>query len=131
MSRTQETNILAHAAKRAKSHPRYLGSILAAYMAIEKTSERNLARLLGISAFDLSRLGLCLRPRPDRFAGDIEEIAAKFSLESTVLAKVVRLVESVHALALSTSRVASANAGVLLAARSRKKKRKPKDRRAK
>jgi len=104
---------------------------LAAYMLIAKTSERSLARLLGISAFNLSRLGLCLRPRPDRFAEDVEQIAAKFSLKSTVLAEVVRLVESVHAMVPSTSHVASADAGVLLAARSRKKRRKSKDCRAK
>lgn len=129
MTRTQETKILAHAAGRAKSHPRYFGSILATYMAIEKTSERSLARFLGISVFDLSRLGLCLRPRPDRFASDIEQIAVKFSVQSTVLTNVVRLVEAVRALAPSTSHVASADAGVLLAARSRKKKQNSKGRR--
>lgn len=131
MTRQPEGKILVHAAQRAGSRPSYLGWILATYMTIEKTSDRRLARLLGISVFDLSRLGLCLRPRPDHFISDIEQIAAKFNLESAILAKVVRLVESMRAMAPFTSDLAPAASGVLMAARARKKKRKAKARRDK
>lgn len=127
MTQAHDAKILAHAVERAKNHPGYLGWIFARYMAIEKISEHGLLRLLGSSVLDLSRLGLCLRPRQDHFANDIEQIAAKFNLESAALANVVRLVESVHAMETLTSQTVSADSGVLMAARARKQKRRPKN----
>ena len=127
MTQARDAKILAHAVERANNHPGYLGWIFERYMAIEKISERGLLRLLGGSTLDLSRLELCLRPRQDHFANDIEQIATKFNLESATLANVVRLVESVHAMETLTSQTVSADSGVLMAARARKAQRKRQD----
>ena len=123
MTLSHEARILAYAANRAKIHPHYLGWVLARFEEAEGISERDLANLLGVSSHDLLRLGLCLRPRVDHFAEDIEQISAKFNVDRTALAKIVRLVESVEAMTATDTGAVSTESGFLMAARARKRKR--------
>ena len=127
MTLSYDARVLAHAANRAKTHPHYLGWVLARYIEVENISERGLAEILGTTSRDLLRLGLCLRPRADHFAEDIGQISAKFKVDAVALATVVRLVESVEAMAATDTRTVSAESGLLMAARARKKSRKRQD----
>jgi hypothetical protein len=113
--------LLDYAAQRAKARPDYLGWILARYVERERISEAELATRLRCAPPDLPRLALCLRPRAEHFAEDIRQIGAKFHIDATALAGVVRLVESFEALGPTNSTMLSAEAGLLMAARTRKR----------
>jgi hypothetical protein len=56
----------------------------------------------------------------DHFAKDIEQISTKFNIDAAMLAKVVRLVESIETLSAADSRAVSPEAGLLMAAPARK-----------
>jgi hypothetical protein len=120
MTRPHHERLLAYTAQRAKARPEYLAWMLARYVECEHISEEELAQRLGIATRDLPHLALCLRPRADHFADDVRQISAKFNLNPAVLATVVRLVESVEALAARDAGEGSADAGILMAARRRK-----------
>lgn len=122
MTLSYEARVLARAANRAKVHPDYLGWILARYRELEKVSEHTLVDLLGTTSRDLPRLELCLRPRGNHFTEDIRQISAKFNVDTAALAKIVRLVESVEVMAATGARAVSTESGLLMAARTRKKK---------
>jgi hypothetical protein len=123
MTRSYDNRLLAHAARCARSHPAYLGWVLHRYGELENRSADDLAKLLGISALDLPRLSLCLRPRTGHFTNDIRQISEKFHMDASALAGVIRLVESVEALATLTTDTEAPGAGLLMAARARKKQR--------
>ena len=123
MTRSYDDRVLAHAAGRAKAHPHYLGWVLARYRELEKLSERELVEALGATSPDVPRLSLCLRPRTDHFAADIEQISIKFNLDAVALAKIVRFVESIEAMTPPETGTVSGEAGLLMAARTRKKPR--------
>jgi hypothetical protein len=120
VTRPQHDRLLAYAAQHAKARPEYLGWVLAQYIEREQISEDQLARYLRIAGQDLPHLALCLRPRAEHFADDVRQISAKFHIDSAVLATVVRLVESVEALAARDAGEGSADSGLLIAARARK-----------
>jgi hypothetical protein len=115
--------LLDYAAQRPKARPDYLGWVLARYIERELISEAELATRLGGTPHDLPRLALCLRPRAEHFADDIRQISTKFHIDATALAAIVRLVESLEALAVTNSTMLSAEAGLLMAARARKQPR--------
>src|SRR5712692_4958646 len=123
MKSYSNARMLALAAEHAKTRQDYLASILAQYTDIEHQSKENLARFLKIQLSQLPRLGLCLRPRQDHFNADVEQISSKFGIDSFALAKVVRLVDSVSIMA--TAKTDSKDSGVLMAARARKDKGRP------
>lgn len=123
MTLSDDNRLLAHAARRTRFHPAYLGWILHRYGELENRSADDLAKLLGISALDLSRLSLCLRPRTDHFADDIKQIREKFHMDAAALAGVIRLVESVEAIATLPTDTEAPGSGLLMAARARKKQR--------
>jgi hypothetical protein len=120
MTRPHRERLLAYTAQRAKTRPEYLAWVLARYVELEHISEGELAQHLGIAAHDLPHLALCLRPRIDHFADDVRQISTKFSINPAVLATVVHLVDSVELLAVRNAGEASADAGLLMAARARK-----------
>jgi hypothetical protein len=120
MTRSEHERLLAHTAQRAKAHPEYLGWVLARFLERERISEAELVQRLGIAAGDLPHLALCLRPRADRFIEDVRQISAKFHIDATSLATVIRLVDSFEALAIKNPREGLADAGSLIAARARK-----------
>jgi hypothetical protein len=128
MTRSDDARILAYAANRAKAHPHYLGWVLARYSTLENIAEPDLAKILGTTSDDLARLSLCLRPRADCFAEDVEHISATFNVDAGRLAQVVRFVESMEAMASPDTSAVSAEAGLLMAARARKKSRQRQDR---
>jgi hypothetical protein len=120
MTRPQHERLLAYTAQHAKARPEYLAWVLARYVEREHLSEGELARRLGIAPHDLPHLALCLRPRADHFADDVRQISARFNIDPSALATVVRLVESIAALATGDAQEASWSAGLLMAARARK-----------
>jgi hypothetical protein len=120
MTRPQHERLLAYTAQRAKARPEYLAWVLARYVEREHLSEGELEQRLGIAAHDLPHLALCLRPRTDHFADDVRQISARFNIDPSVLATIVRLVESLEALAAGNVPEASESAGLLMAARARK-----------
>jgi hypothetical protein len=120
MTRPQHERLLTYTAQRAKARPEYLAWVLAQYVEREHLSEEELAHHLGIAAHDLPHLALCLRPRADHFAADVRQISAKFNIDPSILATVVRWVESLEALAAGNVQEESARAGLLMAARTRK-----------
>ncbi len=127
MTRPQHKRLLAHAADRAKARPAYMGWVLARYIEHERTSEGELAQRLGIAGHDFPHLALCLRPRADHFAADIRQISSRFNIDPAGLAGVVRFVQSVETLAHQDAGGASAELGLLMAARARKQRRPAKD----
>ena len=127
MMHPRHERLLDYAAQRAGARPDYLGWVLARYIERERISEAELATRLGSSPDDLPRLALCLRPRAEHFADDIRQISAKFRIDATALAGIVRLVESLETLAATNPTMLSAEAGLLMAARARKQPRQAQD----
>jgi len=120
MTPSQHERLLAYTAERAKTRAEYLAAALSRYAEREKISEEELAHRLGIAASDLPHLALCLRPRADQFIDDVRQISAKFHLDPTALATVIRLVESFEALGVQEPGEELADFGLLMAARARK-----------
>ena len=93
----------------------FLAAALAAYARSEELDEQGLAAELGCAVDTLTRLRLCLRPRPDCFDADVQEIATTFGADAEVLTRVVRRAD-----VLARLRAASVGAqGLLMAARDR------------
>ena len=116
----QDDQLLRRAAERARLRPEYVGWILAQYGELEGLDEGQVQEQLRISSDDWPRLQLCLRPRAEQFLKDVTTIAQEFAASRETLALMIRKVEAQHELRVSQP---SGNAGHLLAARSRKKKR--------
>jgi len=127
MTRSDDARMLAYAANRAKTHPHYLGWVLARYSELENITEPDLAAILGATSHDLARLSLCLRPRADCFAEDVEHISATFHLDAGRLTQVVRSVESIEAMVIPDTSTVSAESGLLMAARARQQRRQRQD----
>jgi hypothetical protein len=102
-------------ARRVQRDPAFLAAPLADYARSERLDERGLAAALGCPVEQLSPLRLCFRPRPDRFRGDVEQIAARFGVRPDVLAEAVRRSDALAAL----RERAAGQPGTLMAARDR------------
>jgi hypothetical protein len=87
---------------------------------MEHSSYSELVRILGVSMTQLLHLEICLRPRQDNFLTDIGQIVSRFGADPSELAKIVRLVYAVEAMAGSMAGEEYAESGFLMAARSRK-----------
>lgn len=114
--------VLERAAARARGRPEYLGRAFAVYQETERMTETTLREYLGVALADWPRLALCLRPRAEGFVKDVTEIADEFRIDRGVLAAVIRRVDAVEAV---RRREQPGQAGTLLAARTRKQKRRP------
>jgi hypothetical protein len=97
-----------------------MARVLAAYQDIESMTEARLREHLGVTEAHWPRLELCLRPRAESFLKDVTQIAQGFGIERGVLAAVIRRVDAVE---IVQSRDQPGRAGTLLAARTRKRKR--------
>ena len=106
---------LAALAQRVESDAFFLAEALAAYARAEKLSDDQLAQRLGCVPDQLDAVRLCRRPRSSarEFQHDVDQIAAVFQIDATVLAEVVRRADSLRAF----RRVADTRAGYLMAAR--------------
>jgi hypothetical protein len=109
------TNRLDLFARRLSNDRTFLASALQAFAASEGLDSAGLAAYLGCEPHALGRLGLCRRPRDDRFAQDVDAIAERFALPPDILAGVVRRAEVLEAL-----RAAESEAEVMAAARDRR-----------
>jgi hypothetical protein len=117
MTHSHHERLLAYTVQRAKARPEYMAWVLARYIEQEQISENELAQRIGIMARNLPHLALCLRPRADHFIEDVGQISAKFNINPTILATVVRLAESFDTLAASDVGQHATDAGLLMAAR--------------
>ncbi len=122
MKPDNEAAILRQAAARARARPEFLGRVLAVYQDIERMTETRLREHLGVTVANWPRLGLCLRPRAEAFLKDVTQIAEEFGIDRGVLAAVIRRVDAVE---IIQRREQPGRAGTLLAARTRKRKRRP------
>jgi hypothetical protein len=127
MTHSRHDRLLEYAAQRTKTRPEYLGWVLARYVEREHIPEAELATRIGITPHDIPRLALCLRPRAEHFADDVRQISTKFHIDATALAGIVRLVESLETLAATHPNLPSGEAGLLMAARARKRPRQTQD----
>ena len=112
-----KTAAIARALHRAESHSGVLVAGLAAAWRRAFTDE-DLEDALGCSAADVAELSLCLRPRADTWAEDINEIASAIGIESPRLVNFFRKAEVAERLALAHGIDDRAD-GRLLAARDR------------
>jgi hypothetical protein len=95
----------------------FLGWVLRRYLQAERLSDSGLAAQLGLDAGELPGLCLCLRPRQAHFVADLHAIATRYRVSASVLGTMVRHVEALEA--MRGSSVASADEGLLMAARTR------------
>ena len=122
MKSDNEAAVLRRAAARARTRPEFLARVLAAYQGIEGMTEKRLREHLGVTVAIWPRLELCLRPRAEAFLRDVTQIAQGFGIDRGVLAAVIRRVDAVE---IVQRREQPGRAGTLLAARTRKRKRRP------
>ena len=120
MKSDQEAAVLRRAAARARARPEFLARVLAVYLDIEDMTDTRLREHLGITEANWPRLELCLRPRAEAFLKDVTQIAQGFGIDRGVLAAVIRRVDAVE---IVQRREQPGRAGTLLAARTRKRKR--------
>jgi hypothetical protein len=97
-----------------------MARVLAVYHDIEGMTEARLREHLGVTKANWPRLELCLRPRTEAFLKDVTQIAQGFGIDRGILAAVIRRVDAVE---IVQSRDQPGRAGTLLAARTRKRKR--------
>jgi hypothetical protein len=121
MTHSRHERLLDYAAQRARTRPDYLGWVFARYIERERISEAEVATRLGAPLADLPRLALCLRPRAGHFTEDLRQISSRFQIDAAALAGIVRLVESLDSFSPPHPATPSADAGLLLAARARKR----------
>ena len=103
-------------ARRVQVDPDFFAFALADYARSEDLNDSALASQLGVDAQQLTRLRLCLKPRPDpgHFQADIDRIASAFGVPDDLLLAIVRRSDALAAL-----RDAEDEAGILMAARDR------------
>jgi hypothetical protein len=103
-------------AARVQSDELFLASALENYRKSEGLDRDGLAAALGCPPRMLGPVGLCRRPREERFFADIEHIADRFALDADALAEMVRRANSLTALRREEH---VADNGSLMAARDR------------
>ena len=108
---------LARAATRAASHSPLLASGLIEAWQLAFPG-RSLQELLACSPESLTQLALCLRPRTERWAEDIAEIASEIEVEKSTLESFFRQAQIAEKLSIVRAEDDIAN-GSLLAARDR------------
>jgi hypothetical protein len=116
---TSETFWLDSAARRARQEPWTLGCLLSGLAEIEGTAGGDIAAELNCDAVTVHWIFLCRRPSEQHFTQDVESIAARFSLDVSRLAALVRRADAVAARAAATHDTAES---ILLAARDRQDK---------
>jgi hypothetical protein len=91
-----------------------LGAIFAAYQALERCDEPELASQLSCTVDAIRWMSVCQRPRTRCFAADVRAIAGRFSASPNRLASIIRRVDAARALKANET-----DARRLLAARDR------------
>jgi hypothetical protein len=106
---------LSRAAERSRRSPAFVASLFERW---EKAFETTVAASLGVDSAQINSLGLCLRPREDHWAQDIDEIASACGLEPGKLGAMLRQALVAERLAASPP-LGDVVDGRLLAARDR------------
>lgn len=123
MNGPNQSALIARAAGRASARPGYLGWMFARYAEAEQKTDQEIADILGISPLDYHRLRLCLRPRAQFFIEDIQQISSRFGVDTGELARVIRHVEAVEGMKAGPAESFASEAGLLMAARARGRRR--------
>ena len=111
---TRRISVLA---RRLADEPDFLAAALADYARSQQLDDAALAAYLGCPMDQLDRLRLCLRPRPDRFLADIDEIATDFGIDPDALIDVVRFSDALARMRRTPAM--SESSSLLMAARDR------------
>jgi hypothetical protein len=114
----RDGELLRRAAERAGQHPFYLSSSLLAYARAERLDDAGLAASLGCDLDTLPLLLLCRRPSGGGavFRDDVEAIAARFGIDASRLAALIRAADALVSLRDATT---DRTGGLLAAARDR------------
>ena len=114
-------DMVIRAARRAAIDPHFLAFALDQYAENNQMDEPALIAALGATPETLAHARLCRTPRtdPDGFREDVTHIAAKFGLNTFVLAQVVRAGEVAIAHRAAAERELPETATPMLAARDR------------
>ena len=83
------TNAVERFARQLRQHPAFMAHALQQVMTAEQIDETTLARQLGLTPRRLTRLALCLRPRPDHFDDDVQAIADYTGADPDALRRVL------------------------------------------
>ena len=124
------TERLDYLAQRAGQDPFFLAWALALYARSERLDEQDLARALGCPSATLTMVRLCQRPRPEpaAFREDVDQIAARFGIDTGALAQIVRRADALEDLrAAGATATVHDDAGLLMAARDREDEEPPED----
>src|SRR6266576_2984245 len=105
--------LLVRAANRASERPEYLGWVFHQYTEMEKRTASEVAGALGVSTLNYHHLRLCLRPRPEVFAVDVQQVATSFAANAAELANIVRHVDALTAMREEAATIALPEAGWL------------------
>jgi hypothetical protein len=92
--------------KRFRENPDYMAYVLARYQEQEGISDENLAGALGTLPHLAIRLALCRKPDTGatNFAARVREIADYTLMDESVLANIIRQVNSLQALSTASER---------------------------
>ena len=118
-----DVRLFEHAARRAAGQPAFMASVFARFGALDDVADEAMPSLLGCSADAYLRLSLCRAPHRAT-ADDLRQLAAFAGADPVALARIVRRVEAVDALASGARARARST---LLAAREREDEAPPAD----
>lgn len=121
MTPKRKSALLQGMAHRAMMRSQYLAWVFARYSEAEQKTDEVIARMLKLPVRNLDRVRLCLRPRPQLFEDDIGQVAARFGLDASALAKIVRHVDAVEGMSDLESIASKRETGLFMAARARRK----------
>jgi hypothetical protein len=110
---------LDHLARRVVDDPFFLAAPLSRYASAEGLNDDALAARLRCPVHTLTHLRLCRNPVPDapRFWQDIQQIAARFTLDANALAEIIRYGQSLLRLQSQEANSPKQQSGFLMAAR--------------
>ena len=120
-----DMDILRLAAERAADEPSFFAYVLREYRAMFSLDQRSLARKLGCTVDDMTRLALCRKPdlSAPKWSEDLEKVANYVRVDAVLLLNILREVDS---LAVMKTVPSASNAfpepqpGLLAAARLRR-----------
>lgn len=97
----RDISLLVELARKLRSNPDFMSHVLFAYQQQEQLSEEDLADQFGAAPEMVVRLSLCKRPIADSptFASEIRDLSDFTLIDETVLAHVIRQVDSLNELA--------------------------------
>lgn len=121
MNEPNQSRLITRAAGRASERLEYLGWVFARHEESEQKTGQEMADMLGASLLDYHRMRLCLRPRVQLFVADVQQIVARFGVDASKLARLIRHVEAIEGMKAEPGETPDSEAGLLLAARARHK----------